>query len=70
MERSAAKLEIFVKNLAESESAQLDLSLGELPICIDADAGGGRKSIQGSRGAVGKPTALEEYPTGQLFFEK
>ena len=30
----------------------------------------GRKSIQGSRGAVGKPTALEGYPTGQFFFEK
>ena len=32
----------YIKSLAESESAQLDLSLGELPICIDADAGGGR----------------------------
>ena len=29
----------------------------------------GRKSIQGSRGGVGKPTALEGYPTGQFFLK-
>ena len=30
----------------------------------------GTKSIQGSRGAVEKPTALDGYPTGQLFWGK
>ena len=32
----------YIAKLAISESNDLDLSMGELPVCFDADAGGGR----------------------------
>ena len=32
----------YIMKLAESESAALDVQSGELPVCFDADAGGGR----------------------------
>ena len=32
----------YITKLAESESAALDVQSGELPVCFDADAGGGR----------------------------
>ena len=32
----------YLTKLAESESAALDVQSGELPVCFDADAGGGR----------------------------
>ena len=35
-------LTAYITKLAESESEELDLTSGELPLCLDADAGGGR----------------------------
>ena len=35
-------LTAYITKLAESESEELDLTSGELPLCFDADAGGGR----------------------------
>ena len=39
------------------------------PSMFEGNQAIGRKSIQGSRGAVGKPTALEGYPTSQFFLK-
>ena len=33
-------LTAYITKLAESESDELDLTSGELPLCFDADAGG------------------------------
>ena len=35
-------LTTYMVKMAESESEELDLSYGVLPVCFDADAGGGR----------------------------
>ena len=32
----------YIVKMAESESEELDLASKELPVCFDADAGGGR----------------------------
>ena len=35
-------LTAYVTSMAENEKSQLDLTFGELPVCFDADGGGGR----------------------------
>ena len=35
-------LTTYIEKMAESESAALDVQSGVLPVCFDADAGGGR----------------------------
>ena len=64
----------------QKENIRFDITFEELtpvtkvlqvfPSIFEENQAIGRESIQGSRGAVGKPTALEGYPTSQLYFEK
>ena len=63
----------------QKENIRFDITFEELtpvtkvlqvfPSIFEGNQAIGRKSIQGSRGAVGKPTALEGYPTGQFFLK-
>ena len=42
-------LSSYIMKMAASESADMDLSTGELPVCIDADAGAHWFSIASSK---------------------
>ena len=71
--KSQAKISVPKENIrfdiTFEELTPVTKVLQVFPSIFEGNQAIGRKSIQGSRGAVGKPTALEGYPTSQFFLK-